>query len=98
MRFGDLGINDKVAYTKREFSNIVKNVFENPELLKGLINDKKLSNEQSKEIFAFVNKLNSKKCACCRRFDVTKLKLDPIEKELSPLLDIAQGNVKSRTY
>jgi len=96
--FIDLSANDKITYTKREFSALVKNIFENPEMLKTYINDKKLSNDQSKVVLALVNKFNSKSCACCRKFDVSKLQLSPIEKDLEPLLDIAQANVKTRSY
>jgi hypothetical protein len=96
--FLDLSINDKVTYIKREFSALVKNIFENPETLKGLINDKKLSNDQSKIILKVIDSFNSKTCSCCRRFDSNKLQLSPIQPELEPILDIAQGNVKARSY
>lgn len=96
--FTDLSVPDRIAYTKREFSSVVKSVFENPEILKNLINEKKISNDQSKIILKTVNKLNSKTCACCRRFDPSKLQMGPIEKELEPLLDIAQNVVKAKTY
>lgn len=96
--FTDLPINDKIQYTKREFSNIIKNVFENPEVLKTFIGDKKISNEQSKSVLKLVNALNSKTCACCRRFDPTKLQMSPVDKDLEPILDIAKDNVKTRSY
>lgn len=96
--FSDLTINDRVAYTKREFSALIKTIFENPETLKSFINDKKLSNDQAKVVLKTVDTLNSKSCGCCRRFDPTKLQLTPIVAELEPILDIAQTNVKARSY
>jgi hypothetical protein len=96
--FDALTVGDRITYTKREFSSIVKNIFENPESLKTYINDKKLSNDQSKIILKVIDTLNSKNCSCCRRFDANKLQLTPIQKELEPLLDIAQINVKTRNY
>jgi hypothetical protein len=98
MNFSDISINDKIAFMKREFSAIVKNIFENPETLKTYIGSKKLSNDQSKIILQSINKLNSKTCACCRKFDVSKLQMAPVERDLEPLLDIAQDNVKTRSY
>ena len=98
MMFAEMTAEDRITYTKREFSAIVRNIFENPETLKTYISDKKLSNDQSKVVLAIINKLNSKTCACCRKFDATKLKVTPIEAELEPLLDIAQVNVKSKSY
>ena len=96
--FSDLPVNDRVAYTKREFSTLIKNIFENPETLKTFINDKKLSNDQAKIILKAIDVCNSKSCGCCRRFDPVKLQLTPIIPELEPILDIAQANVKSRSY
>lgn len=96
--FADLPIEHKILYTKREFSALVKNIFEHPEMLKALVNEKKLSNEQSKIVLKIIHKMDSKTCVCCRRFDANKLQLSPIERELEPLLDIAQTNVKARTY
>lgn len=96
--FEELSTNDKIAYTKREFIAVVRRVFENPEALKSFVVDKKISNDQSKIILTAVNNLNSKTCACCRQFSNDKLKLSPIEKELLPLLDIAQANVKGKAY
>jgi len=98
MYFADLTVNDKIAYTKREFAALAKTIFENPETLKSLITEKKISNDQSKIILQLIHKLNSKTCVCCRRFDASKLQMAPVEREFEPLLDIAQGNVKSRTY
>lgn len=98
MYFTDLSVPDRIAYTKKEFLVIVKSVFENPESLKSFVDQKKLSNEQSKLIFKFVNKLNSKTCMCCRKFDQSKLQMGPVERELEPLLDIAQTNVKAKAY
>lgn len=98
MNFSDLSAGDRISLTKREFSSVVKSIFENPESLKKLISDKIISNDQSKTIFKIVNALNSKTCACCRKFDPSKLQLSPIESELEPLLEIAQSNVKLRSY
>lgn len=98
MHFTELTVNDRIAYTKREFAALVKTIFENPETLKSLINEKKISNDQSKVVLQLIHKLNSKTCVCCRRFDAAKLQMAPVERDLEPLLDIAQGNVKSRTY
>lgn len=98
MYFQDLSIPDRITFTKREFSALVKNIFEHPETLKTLVNEKKLSNDQTKIILKIIHKMNSKTCVCCRRFDAAKLQLSPIDRELEPLLDIAQSNVKSRTY
>lgn len=96
--FNDYSVKDKITLTKREFSSLIKLIFDNPESLKTLIQEKKLSNEQSKLILKAVNKLNSKTCACCRRFDSSKLSAGPVEKEFEPILDIAQNNVKQRNY
>ena len=100
MTFDDLSMRDKVAYTKREFIIIVKTIFENPENIKAYVNNKSISNDQSKDIIRciFSEKLNSKKCSCCRRFDQNKLQLTPIEEVFEPLLEIAKTNVKSRRY
>jgi hypothetical protein len=98
MQFDGLSILDKITLTKREFAAIVKTIFEHPEVLKGLVSEKKLTHKQSKIIFAYVNKLNAMNCACCRKFNPSLLKATPIEKELEPLLDIAQTNVKTRMH
>lgn len=96
--FEELSINDKIAYTKREFIAVVRKIFENPEVLKSLVVENKISNDQSKIILTAVNNLNFKTCACCRQFSNDKLKLSPIDKELLPLLDVAQTNVKAKAY
>lgn len=98
MNFEGLNIRDRIHLTKKEFAAIVKTIFEHPEGLKVLVTEKKLTNKQSKAIFTCVNKLNAMNCACCRKFNPSLLKLTPIETELEPLLDIAQNNVKTRTY
>lgn len=98
MYFAELSFRNKILYTKREFITLAKATFDNPEILKGFVNEKKISNDQSKIIVKFIHKLNSKTCVCCRKFDQSKLQLTPVEIELEPLLEIAQGNVKSRTY
>jgi hypothetical protein len=98
MYFTDLNPKDKITFTKREFSALVKSIFENPELLKIYVNEKKISNDQSQIVLKHIMKLNSKACVCCRKFDVGKLSMMPIEKDLEPLLDIAQANVKVKSY
>lgn len=98
MYFSDLPVTDRIAYTKREFATLVRSIFEHPETLKTMIVEKKLSNDQSKIILKLIHKLNSKTCVCCRRFDVSKLQMSPVEKDFEPLLDIAQENVKTKTY
>jgi hypothetical protein len=98
MNFVDLSVNNRITVTKREFSRVVKSVFENPEMLKSFVNSKNISKDQSKTILKSVDKLNSKTCACCRKFDPTKLNMTPIVEELEPLLDIAQANVRKGNY
>jgi hypothetical protein len=98
MLFKDLSDGDRISYTKHEFSELIKNIFENPEILKSLVNERKISNEQSKIMLDHIHKMNSKTCVCCRRFDAAKLKMAPVERELEPLLDVAQTNVKARSY
>lgn len=98
MNFSDLSVGDKVRYTKQEFTTIVKSIFENPEQLKPMITEKRLSSAQAKAVLKSIQALNANSCACCRRFDPKKLVTSPIEDNLLPLLDMAQSNVKSRSY
>lgn len=97
MRFEDLDETSKIEYMKREFNYLVKFIFDNPEGLKALVVEKKLSKEQAKLIFKNINCLNSSTCLCCRRFDQKLLK-KPIEPELEPLIDLAQATAKSKSY
>ena|SRR5277367_2927991 len=96
-RFDQLHPADKAKHAKKEFQSIVRAIFENPEVLKALIKQKLLTIAQSKAIIKSVNKLNSKECGCCRIFDYNKIQL-PISKELEPIIDIAQFNLKTRTF
>ena len=98
MNFSELSIHDKISLTKGEFCKVVQRIFEDPESLKTMVSDKIISNDQSKNIFKMINTLNSKSCACCRKFDSSKLQINPIEPTLDPLLEIAQANVKLRKY
>lgn len=98
MHFSDLSVNERISYMKREFSALIKSIFENPELLKSFIDQKRISNDQGKIVLSIINSLNSKSCVCCRKFDATKLRTTPIERELEPLLDIAQTTVKEKRF
>lgn len=97
MYFEDLSNEQKIEVMKREFITILKSVFDNPESLKAYVTNKKLSREQAKQIFKNLHKLNMNKCPCCRKFD-QKLLTTPIDRELEPLIDIAQSSAKSRSY
>lgn len=96
--FRELSGRDQITYMKREFNSLTKTIFENPELLKIYVNEKMISDEQAHIILNHINKLNSKTCVCCRRYDPAKLKVSPIEKDLEPLLDIAQMVVMEKRY
>lgn len=96
--FNDFPPKDKINFIKTELVNLIKSVFENPILLKNYVVDKKISNDEAKQIFNQVNNFNSKPCSCCRRFDPAKVKMNPINFALEPLLDIAQETAKTRRY
>lgn len=98
MYFGDLNHQQQITAIKREFSSLVKTIFDHPENLKRYILEKKLSNDQSRAIWNSVNKLNANKCPCCRRFSANSLSLSPVERDLEPLIDIAQALAKTRNY
>lgn len=95
MTFDGLTAENKVAYIKQEYNNIVKSIFDHPETLKQFVINKKLSNKQAKEIFGVLNTANTSKCGCCRQFDPKLLKT-PLNPELEPIIDMAQANVKSK--
>lgn len=97
MKFEQLPPNDKIRYAKQEFQSVVRNIFEHPEMIRNLIDSKKLTILQSKAIIKSINKLNTYECGCCRRFDATKLQF-PIQKDLEPIIDIAQSNVRTKNY
>jgi hypothetical protein len=97
MYFEDLSNQEKIDVMKREFITLLKSVFDNPESLKVYITNKTLSKEQAKQIFKNLHKLNANKCPCCRRFD-SRLLGTPIDRELEPLIDIAQSTARSRSY
>jgi hypothetical protein len=95
--FAQLQPKDQTRYAKQEFLNIIRDIFENPEVLKTMIGDKKLTVAQSKAIIKSVNKLNARECGCCRSFDANKLPM-PIQKELDPIIDIAHTIVRTKNY
>jgi hypothetical protein len=97
MKFDQLSPADKARAAKQEFQHLLRSIFENPETLKAMIADKKLTVVQSKAIIKSVNKLNARDCGCCRSFDATKLPL-PIQKELDPIIDIAHVNVRAKNF
>jgi hypothetical protein len=97
MKFEQLPLSDKARFAKQEFQNIIRSIFEQPETLKTMIADKKLTVAQAKAIIKSVNKLNAMDCGCCRRFDAAKLPL-PIQKELDPIINIAYVNVRTKNY
>jgi hypothetical protein len=98
MRFQELNTPEKVEYIKREFSILVKSIFDTPEILKSWINEKHLSNGDAKSILKLVNGFNSKTCGCCRRYDPNKLKLIPVDPELEPILDLARSVAEKKVY
>lgn len=98
MRFTELPVDNKISYVKNEFAILVKSIFDTPEILKTFITAQQISNAQSKAILNFVNKLNSKTCVCCRRYDPSKVKLLPIDPELEPVLDIARSIAEKKVY
>jgi hypothetical protein len=98
MLFHQLDLFTQIEYTRREFVSLVKTVFEAPEIMRQWLLDKKLSNEQAKEILIATDKMAMGACFCCKRFDQYRLKLTPIEPSLEPLLDIARQSVKAKLY
>jgi hypothetical protein len=96
--FNNYASRTKIDFVKTEFVKIVKLIFDHPETLKTFIDNKIISNEQSKIIFAAVNTLNAKSCGCCRLFDRNKLSLKPIKIEFEMLLDIAKTTAQSKEY
>jgi hypothetical protein len=99
MMFKDFGIRDQVSLIKNEFVALAKLIFEHPECIKDkFIDSKKLTNSQAKEIFLSVDKLNMADCSCCRKLNINLLKSRPVDKELEPLIDIAQSVAKSKQY
>lgn len=99
MMFKDFGIRDQVSLIKNEFVALAKLMFEHPESIKAnFIANKRLTNSQAKEIFLSVDKLNMSKCSCCRKLNINLLKSKPVDKELEPLIDIAQSIVKTKTF
>jgi hypothetical protein len=97
MLFSQLPDNHKLEYTKREFTVIIKSIFENPEVLKTYIASNALTTKQAKAIFQLVNTFNSKDCICCRKFDTKKIITRPIPEDLTPVLDIAIAALRADT-
>jgi|ERR1700722_4118063 len=97
MYFEDLNNQEKIDVMKQEFIVLVKSIFDKPDTLKVYTSNKSLSRDQAKQIFKTLNKLNVNKCLCCRKFDQSLLST-PIDRELEPLIDIAQSTARSRSY
>jgi hypothetical protein len=98
MFFHQLDQISQIEFTRREFVSLVKRVFESPEIMKQMLLEKRLSNEQAKQILAALDNLSQGACYCCKRFDQYRLHLKPIEPILEPLLEIARQNVKAKLY
>jgi hypothetical protein len=98
MKFSALGSSDQVKVMKTEFTNMVKSLFDNPEQLKQFVNDKKISIEQAKSIIVCVNRFNAMECGCCRRFEPQKLNAVPLDKNLEPILDLVQENIRRKEF
>lgn len=98
MKFEQLDASARVAYVKREFASLMKDLFERPEKLKELASQNKISTKDAKLLFKAINTLNHNKCTCCRTYDSSKLQLSPIPQEFESLLDIALTTAKTKAY
>jgi hypothetical protein len=98
MLFNEFSHSDRASLVKKEFLALVKTIFEQPEKLKAYIQQGALSNEQGKYILMAIHALNISTCACCRKMDQRKIKLQPIDVELDPLLDIARSIAREKRY
>jgi hypothetical protein len=97
MQFDDLDNGDKVEIMKQEFMLLVKTTFEKPDSLNAYVVSNKLSKDQAKAIFKQLRNFNSNKCMCCPKFDGKLLKT-PIDRDLEPLIDLAQTTARARNY
>lgn len=98
MHFDEMSVNDRVKTIKKDYTNYVKAIFDDPSQLKGLITNKKITPDNARNILRKVNSFNAKDCACCRRFDMSKLQMGPLDPELEPLLDIVQETARKKNY
>lgn len=97
--FLDFSVSDRIGLVKKEFIALVRKVFDKPQELKVMITAGKLSNEQGKAILTKLPQLAvSSDCVCCRKFDQQKLQLQPVERALEPLLDMACEVARAKNY
>lgn len=98
MRFSDLNSQEKIKTIKLEFTSTMRQIFEYPEILKEYVEKKQITDDDANNLVKVIDELNFKTCACCRKFDETKLQMTPIKQEFIPILTLAQTIVKDRSF
>ena len=92
--FDRLSEGRKILYIKNGFCELVNEIFIAPQIMRGFIDSKLITTDEAQIIIQEVFNLNVYACVCCREYAYNKLKLDPINSSLSPLIDIVIDRLK----
>lgn len=98
MRFEELPVKNQIALVKSEVERLVISIFDDPPSIKGMVKMGVLTKSQARITLRCINGYNACVCGCCRKMDIDKFRVSPIEEALYPILDMAQTNVKAEEY